>query len=302
MGGDPTMSNPKTILITGASAGIGRDAAIHFAKQGHQVIASGRNVEALQRLAAEAKLEIIVLDVNDPASIEAARAEVLVLTRGRGIDVLINSAGYGCVGALAELSDRALRDQFETNVFGLMGVTRAFLPEMMARRSGRIVNVGSTGGRVTFPLFGAYHASKYALEALSDALRIELAAFGIKVSLLEPGPIQSEFQRRSLEQVEERKRERAGSAYASAYARADQIAARTEAMAVGPEHTTRAMEHAISARWPRARYVVPFKVALMFALLRCLPTFGTDLLFQHFMNLTARRLLQPRLQSGEGTA
>src|SRR5581483_8852978 len=110
---------------------------------------------------------------------------------------LINNAGYGLPGAVEELSIGDLRAQLETNVIGLVAVTRAFVPRMRERRSGRIINVGSVAGRVTFPLFGAYHASKYAVEALSDALRNELAPFGLHVSIIEPGPIRSEFLGRS---------------------------------------------------------------------------------------------------------
>ena len=120
-------------------------------------------------------------------------ARVDQLTEGRGIDVLINNAAIAQGGPISEIDDADLQAQFETNVFGLMRVTRAFLPAMCARGRGRIINVSSTAGRVTVPLSGAYCASKYAVESLSDALRLELAPFGIEVVLVEPGPIRTDF-------------------------------------------------------------------------------------------------------------
>src|SRR5262249_61673087 len=129
--------------------------------------------------------------VTDAASIAAAVAEVDRLTDGHGVDVLVNNAGFAAVCPLSEMSDADLRAQFETNVFGLMAVTRAFLPKMRARGSGRIVNVSSSGGRGTFPLMGAYHAPKYAVEALSHALRPELRALGMQGSVIRPGPIRT---------------------------------------------------------------------------------------------------------------
>src|SRR5438045_2743485 len=132
----------KTILITGATTGIGKHAALHLAKRGHRVIATGRSpklLEALKREAAELPLDTVVLDVTSQTSIDAAAAEVNRLTDGHGVDALVNNAGYGHAGAMEEVSDRDLRAQFDTNVFGLMAVTRAFLPAMRARGAGRLV-------------------------------------------------------------------------------------------------------------------------------------------------------------------
>ena len=190
------MTDGKTFLITGATAGIGRHAALHLAKAGHRVFATGRREPALRDLQDEAgDLDLVTfrLDVNDPRSIAAAVELIDDKTDERGIDVLVNNAGYGLVAPLALVSDGDLRAQFDTNVFGLMAVTRAFLPKMMVRRSGRIINVSSVGGQQAFPLMAAYNASKFAVESLSDGLRWELAPFGIKVSIIEPGPIKTEF-------------------------------------------------------------------------------------------------------------
>src|SRR5271170_4155342 len=158
----------KTVLITGATTGIGKHAAIALARKGHRVFATGRNATALERLVADAatpNLETLRLDVTDTGSIAEAAREVGRRTDGEGVFALVNNAGYGLAGPLEEISDANLRAQFDTNVFGLMAVTRAFLPRMRERGAGRIVNVSSSGGRVSIPFFGAYHASKFAVEA-----------------------------------------------------------------------------------------------------------------------------------------
>ena len=160
----------KTILITGATSGIGRAAAESLAQAGHDVIASGRKQGVLDELKAHVGTNIrtVILDVTDTASIAKAHEDVLEMTDGEGVDVLINNAGYGLAGPLDQLTEEDLRAQFETNVFGLMATTKAFLPEMRDRGEGRILNVSSVGGRVTFPFLGAYHGTKYAVEAFSE--------------------------------------------------------------------------------------------------------------------------------------
>jgi len=182
------MSNSsKTILITGATAGIGRFTALHLAKLGHHVIASGRKVDELKKLKAEAgslDLDTVILDVTSATSIAAAVVEVDGMTKGKGPDILVNNAGFGILGPTSEISESEMRRQYETNVFGLMNVTRAFLPKMMERRAGRIINVSSVGGRMTLPYFGVYNSTKYAVESLSDALRYELRPFNIDVAIL----------------------------------------------------------------------------------------------------------------------
>jgi len=283
----------QSILITGATAGIGRHAALHFTRKGHHVIATGRRPDALEKLRAEAagasgKLDPLVLDVTNGSSIAAAAEAALGLTEGRGIDALINNAGYGLGGPLEELSDQDLRAQFETNVFGLLAVTRAFLPQLRARGGGRILNLSSVGGRFTFPLFGAYHATKYAVEAISDAMRNELRPFGIHVVLIEPGVIKTEFAERSVALV--KRYERSDSPYASVYARADELKAQTDRQAVGPEVIARAMERALAARRPAARYMAPFRARILLVLLRLLPTRLTDALLRAATGLTRKRL------------
>ncbi len=244
----------KTILITGATSGIGRDAAIHLHEKGHQVIATGRNEEALAELN-DAGLIARRLDVTDPDSIAAVARFVDELTEGRGLDALVNNAGYGLFGPLEVLSDGDVRAQFETNVFGLLAVTRAFVPKMRDRGAGRIVNISSVGGRITFPLGGAYHATKYAVEAMSDALRVELKQFGIDVVLIEPGYIKTNFTATTLELLNPYEEE--DSPYAASFALTEGIEDKLAKVGAEPRVVSKAIARAIETRWPRARYVAP---------------------------------------------
>jgi short-subunit dehydrogenase len=285
----------KTILITGATAGIGRHAALELVRRGHHVIATGRREAALASLQEEAselgrgRLDAVKLDITREDDVQAVRALVEgKLTAGRGIDVLVNNAGYGQMGPVETVSDSELRKQYETNVFGLMSVTRAFVPRMRERGEGRVINVGSVGGRVTFPLMGVYNSTKYAVESLSDALRVELAAFGISVSIIEPGPIRTEFNERAMETVDLAAVD--ASAYAPVVAQAERVRQRFEASAAGPEVTTSAIAHAALSRRPRVRYVVPFASALMLFVLAFLPTRLVDAVMRLAAGFTKKNL------------
>ncbi len=280
-----------TILITGATAGIGRHAALALARAGHHVFATGRREAALETLLTEAKgtsLETLTLDVTSASSIADAKREISLRTNGRGIDVLVNNAGYGLVGPVEMVEDADLRAQFDTNVFGLMAVTRAFLPAMLERGSGRIVNVSSVAGRVTVPLMGVYHASKYALESLSDALRLELGPQGIHVSLVEPGPIRTEFNDRAMESAE--KYQATDSPYAKVLAKADAMRATVEKTSVGPESVVRAIVKAIESSRPRARYVAPFRMHFAIVMMSLLPTRWSDALLRTVYGLNRRNM------------
>ncbi len=295
----------KTILITGATAGIGRHAALELARLGHHVIATGRREHALESLRDEARdlpgrLDVVRMDVTDERSVRAAADRVDALTGGHGVDVLVNNAGYGQMGPLEEVTDAELRKQYDTNVFGLMNVTRAFVPRMRTRGEGRIVTVGSIGGRVTFPLMGAYNSTKYAVESLSDALRVELAPFGIRVSLVEPGPIRTEFNDRAMETIDTSKLD--SSPYAPVVAQAERFRAKFEAQAAGPEVTTRAIVHAALSRRPRVRYVVPFSASLVLSVLGTLPTRLVDAIFRAVAGLDRKKLgagARPRRPTAE---
>ena len=181
----------RSVLITGCSSGTGAATAARLAASGWDVWATARRPETLGELAA-AGCHTLALDVTDEDSMLAA---VEAVREGSGrIDALVNNAGFSQSGALESLDVDDVRRQFETNVFGLLRLTQLVLPVMRAQRSGRVVNIGSMGGKLTFPGGGAYHASKYAVEALSDALRFEVGGFGIRVVLVEPGLITTNFE------------------------------------------------------------------------------------------------------------
>ncbi|GAA2023630.1 oxidoreductase [Catenulispora yoronensis] len=185
----------KVWMITGAGAGLGRAIAEHARGQGHTVVATARDVKAVEDFD-----DALVLDVHDPSSVEAAVAEA-VRRHGR-IDVLVNNAGHGLVGAVEELADADLRAVLETNVFGVLRATRAVLPHMREQRSGHIVQMSSVGGQVANPGHAAYATAKFALEGLSESLSAEVAPWGIRVTLVEPGPFRTDFAGRSMRYAE----------------------------------------------------------------------------------------------------
>jgi NAD(P)-dependent dehydrogenase (short-subunit alcohol dehydrogenase family) len=174
-------------FITGAASGFGEAFARHALSQGHRVVATARNIAALAALEAVAPDRVLVqrLDVTRPQ--EAGAAVAAAVARFGRIDVLVNNAGYGLVGAVEETSDAELRALMDTNFFGALTVTRAALPQLRAQRGGAVVNISSLGGQLSMPGFGAYSASKFALEGASEALAAELAPFGVKVMIVEPG-------------------------------------------------------------------------------------------------------------------
>ena len=229
----------------------------------------------------------LVLDVTDPASVAGAKASVDARTGGHGLDVLVNNAGYGVLGPTEMISDEDMRAQYETNVFGLMAVTRAFLPQMRERGAGRIINVSSLGGRFTLPLFGVYNSTKYAVESLSDALRVELRPFGVQVSLIEPGVIDTGFTDRSM--IEASKYRRADSPYAPVLDRAEDMRKFSDKTAVGPRCISRAIEKAATARRPNARYVAPLRAGFAMGFLRALPERWADALLALALGFTRRR-------------
>ncbi|MGB7268629.1 MAG: SDR family oxidoreductase [Albidovulum sp.] len=181
----------KTILITGASSGIGEATARHFQAQGWNVIATMRDPSKGSALGGLDNLLVTRLDVTDAASIPKAVAAGI--DRFGKIDVLLNNAGYGAYGALEAFTMERIRRQFDTNVIGLLEVTKAVLPHMRANRSGTIINISSIGGQITFPLGTLYHGTKFAVEGLSEALHFELEPLGIRVRIVEPGMIKTNF-------------------------------------------------------------------------------------------------------------
>jgi NAD(P)-dependent dehydrogenase (short-subunit alcohol dehydrogenase family) len=187
----------KTILITGTSSGLGRATAKLFHAKGWNVVATMRAPDREIELTQLERTLITRLDVQDVASIQSA-VEAGLSKFGR-IDALVNNAGYGAYGPLEATPFAAVRRQFDVNVLGLIATTQALLPHFRANRSGTIVNVSSIGGRITFPLGTLYHGTKFAVEGLSEALHFELAALGVRVKLIEPGGIKTDFGGRSLD-------------------------------------------------------------------------------------------------------
>jgi NAD(P)-dependent dehydrogenase (short-subunit alcohol dehydrogenase family) len=182
---------PKSVLVTGCSSGIGAATATLLRKRGWKVFPTARNPDDLDQLRKDG-FEAIHLDLGDSASVQAAADVALEVMEGNP-GALVNNAGYGQPGALEDLSRDAMRAQFEVNVFGMQELTNRFIPVFRKQRAGRIVNVSSVVGRVSLPFSGIYSATKFAMEAMSDAMRVEFSDSGIGVSLVEPGPITTHF-------------------------------------------------------------------------------------------------------------
>jgi NAD(P)-dependent dehydrogenase (short-subunit alcohol dehydrogenase family) len=270
------MAISKAVLVTGCSTGIGRATAEHLAARGWRVYATARRPESIQDLASRG-CRTLALDVCDEAAMRAAVDEV---ERAEGaVGVLVNNAGYGQEGAFEETPMAEVRRQFETNVFGLIRLTQLVLPGMRRQRWGRVVNLSSMGGRLTLPGGAFYHATKYAVEALSDALRFEVRPFGIDVTVIEPGPIKTQFGDTAIAAV--KRVESAGSPYAD-FNRvlAQRIREAYEGpmgrLAAGPEAVARVIERAIAADRPRTRYVVTAAARIMMGLRRWLPDRAFD--------------------------
>jgi NAD(P)-dependent dehydrogenase (short-subunit alcohol dehydrogenase family) len=190
---------PKTILITGSSSGIGKATAELFVKKKWNVVATMRSPEKEQNLAGGDKLILIKMDVTDEISVKEA-VEKAIAHFGK-IDVIVNNAGYGLLGPFEAATKEQIERQFATNVFGVMNVTRAILPHFRKNKKGTIVNVTSMGGRVTFPFYSIYHGTKWAIEGFTESLQYELQDLGIRVKLIEPGVIKTDFYGRSRDMI-----------------------------------------------------------------------------------------------------
>ena len=256
----------KAVLITGCSSGIGRETASHLAAAGWTVYASARRPDSIADLA-EAGCRTLACDVTDEASMAAA---VGVVTEAEGaVGVLVNNAGYSQSGAIESIEMDSIRRQFETNVFGLIRMSQLALPGMRDQGWGRIVNVGSMGGKLTFPGGGIYHATKYSVEAICDAMRFEVQGFGIGVVCIEPGLITTGFGDAAVGSLSE------GIPDDGPYARFNRAVGKATAGAYeggalgklggGPDTVARVIEKAIKARRPRARYKVTASARLAIA-------------------------------------
>jgi NAD(P)-dependent dehydrogenase (short-subunit alcohol dehydrogenase family) len=262
----------KAVLITGCSTGIGRASALRLAGSGWTVYASARRAETIADLR-DAGCRTLTLDVTDEDSMRAAVEEV---ERAEGaVGVLVNNAGYSQSGAIETVPLEAVRRQFETNVFGLVRLTQLALPKMRSQRWGRIVNVGSMGGLLSFPGAGHYHATKHALEALSDAMRFELRGFGIDVVLLEPGLITTEFSEaattamtRATSETEEGPYARFNAAVGALTTGAYKGPMRL--FGAGPDRVAKVIERAITRRRPPARIKITPSAKVTIAMRRLL--------------------------------
>lgn len=247
----------RAVLITGCSTGIGRATAERLAASGWKVYATARNTASLRGLE-EKGCTALALDVTDDASmVEAVRT---VESADGAVAALINNAGYSQSGAIESVTMDDARKQFETNVFGPARLTQLVLPKMRERRAGRIVNVSSMGGKLTFPGGGWYHATKYALEAMSDALRFEVGGFGVKVVIIEPGLIRTSFAENAVKQMDGMDEEDGPYAqFNAAVRKATEQAYVTPPLSwMGgvPENVAKTIEKAISVPRPKTRYRV----------------------------------------------
>lgn len=253
-------SHKATVLVTGGTDGLGKAAAVLLAERGYRVFAAGRSAEKraqLDALAREKNLPLasLELDVNRDESVR--KAVQSVLASSGAIDVLINNAGIGYMAAVEDLKLDDLQQQFETNLFAVVRVTQAVLPHMRGRRRGRIVMMSSVAGLVTPPTYGAYSSSKHALEGLSNALRLEVHPFGIRVVLIEPGYIVTNFQQTAKDLAAPYVAAAAAGPYAKIYAGAWAGANQGRSGSkTTPEDCARVIVRAIEAANPRARYGV----------------------------------------------
>jgi short-subunit dehydrogenase len=238
----------KTVLITGASAGIGRATAIYLAENGYNVYGAARRVEKMADLKSYG-IKPIALDVTVDESVEACVEQIF--KEAGGIDILVNNAGFGSEGAIEDVSKQDAKYQMEVNVFGAMHLTQLVLPKMRQNRYGKVINISSVGGKIALPLGGWYHASKFAIEGLSDSLRMEVQPFGIDVIVIEPGGVKSEWGDIAIENLV---RVSGNAAYKDMAKGAEKSFRKTEANNAEPIVIARLIKKAIEVSKPRTRY------------------------------------------------
>lgn len=274
----------KVILITGASSGIGYDAALILAGQGHKVYGAARRIELMERLR-EKGVVPIRMDVTDEQSM-ADGVKSIIDAEGR-IDVLVNNAGYGYMGAIENVSIAEAKRQIEVNVFGLARLTQLVLPYMREQKSGRIINTSSVAGKAVIPFGGWYNVSKYSVEALSDALRIEVRPFGIKVSLIEPGGIKTDWGIIAADNLEASSKD---TAYEDAGFRMARILkyGYTSNLLSNPIRVAKAISRAVNARCPKVRYRLGAGSGLIVILHAILPARWWDAIMRFLCKFAVR--------------
>ncbi len=272
----------RSILITGCSSGIGLEASRTMKARGWRVIATARRAEDIERLKNDIGVDVLHLELADPQSIAACADAALEMTNGK-LDALFSNAGYGQPAAVEDLTPALLREQLEVNLVGTHDLTRRFIPAMRSNRAGRIVQCSSILGFVAVSYRGAYCASKFGLEGLTNAMRLELQGTGIKVSLIEPGPIRSRFVDNAMARL-------LANIDIDASAHRDAYRARIEFMKTGspspfklePEAVCKRLIHAVESRWPRRRYCVTTPTYLAAAFQRLLPLAATEYFSKKF--------------------
>ena len=284
---------PRTVVITGASTGIGEACALRMYRLGWRVFAGVRKEadgQALREKASE-KLTPIILDVTEQPTIDASAATVTAAVGESGLAGLINNAGVGVGGPLEFISVDELRRQLEVNVIGQIAVTQAFMP-LIRKATGRIVNMGSIGGRMATPFLGPYNASKFAMEALTDSLRQELYPWGIHVSIIEPGSIATPIWGKSKAAIEELKEtlpEEAMMLYGETVEAVEKALVEFEAAGIPADEVAKFAEHALTARTPKTRYVVGRDAQIQRLLVKWAPDRVRDGLVRRQLGLPGKK-------------
>ena len=277
-----------SVLVSGASSGIGRACAIRLSTRGIRVFAGVRQIETGEDLVREAGPDVfpVLLDITDENSIKEATEIVMHASDGRGLNGLINNAGIAVAGPVQYVDRKNVIDQFSANVAGTISLIQFFLPQIRLA-AGRIINIGSISGRMVVPFLGMYAASKYALEALTDALRMELASADVKVSIIEPGavstPIWEKSSRRweqTLQQIPEEERERHRASISSGRA----FIEKASAIGSSPSRVVDAILHALTSNRPKARYLIGLDSRLLLTARRLLPTRTADRLLMRLFS------------------
>jgi len=280
--------NDKSVLITGCSTGIGLHIAQALQDRGYRVFASARKSEDVTKLKSQG-LNCLNLDLNDSKSIQQAVTNILKETQG-SLYAVINNAAYGQQGAVEDLSREALKQQFETNVFGLMELTNLILPSMHKQGYGRIIQISSVLGFVAVPFSGAYVASKFALEGITDTLRLELKNTNVYVSLIEPGPIKSAFRENALHKYKENITHKT-SRFSESYKLAEKKYAENGGImpfTLGPDAVLKKVIHSLESSKPKPRYFVTLPTYLLAYLKRILPTRALDFILLKSSNLNEK--------------
>ena len=278
------MTTTQIALVTGASSGIGEATALELAAAGYTVYAAARRTERMEHLKTSG-IRPISMDVTDDASLIAGVDKIIAET-GR-VDVLVNNAGYGSYGALEDVPMEEARYQFDVNVFGAARLTQLVLPHMRAQRSGKIVNITSMGGKIHTPLGAWYHATKFALEALSDCLRMELKPFGIDVIIIEPGGIKTEWSGIAADKVRAVSSDGPYAPQGNAVANS-LTSESTQKRSSPPALIGRTIRKAVQARKPKTRYAVGFGAKPMILMHDVLPDRAFDAMIRRAAGVPAQ--------------